>query len=114
MLITKHKSFFILHTLITPFLRPSHRFCFSMHPQPKFQFYDIAANLTDDQFGGQYHGKDNHQDDRPHVIHRAKNVGCTHLLIAAGNIEDAIHSYEMCQTYENCFATIGVHPCRAR
>jgi Tat protein secretion system quality control protein TatD with DNase activity len=36
------------------------------------------------------------------------------LLIAAGNIEDAIHSYEMCQTYENCFATIGVHPCRAR
>lgn len=25
-----------------------------------------------------------------------------------------MHSFQMCQTYENCFATIGVHPCRAK
>lgn len=24
---------------------------------PKYQFFDIAANLTDDQFAGTYHGK---------------------------------------------------------
>jgi Tat protein secretion system quality control protein TatD with DNase activity len=36
------------------------------------------------------------------------------LLIAAGNIEDAIHSFKMCNQYNNCYATIGVHPCRAK
>lgn len=81
---------------------------------PKYRFYDIAANLTDEQFSGIYYGKENHPDDRVEVIQRALDVGCDHLLIAAGCIEDARHSFQMCQTYENCYATIGVHPCRAK
>lgn len=53
-----------------------------------YRFYDIAANLTDGQFTGDY-GKHHHADDRSSVIERAKQVGCHHLLIAAGNLEDA-------------------------
>lgn len=37
-----------------------------------FSFYDIAANLTDSQFSGEYYGKKHHQDDRQEVINRAK------------------------------------------
>lgn len=57
--------------------------------QSTYKFYDIAANLTDDQFSGKYYDKTNHEDDRHEVILRAKQYGCEHLLIAAGNIEDA-------------------------
>ena len=32
--------------------------------QSTYKFYDIAANLTDDQFSGKYNDKTNHQDDR--------------------------------------------------
>lgn len=32
--------------------------------QSTYKFYDIAANLTDDQFSGKYYDKTNHQDDR--------------------------------------------------
>jgi hypothetical protein len=32
------------------------------------KFYDIAANLTDDQFGGKYYDKQAHHDDRKEVI----------------------------------------------
>lgn len=53
-----------------------------------YRFYDIAANLTDHQFGGHHHGKQLH-DDRHEVIERAKQVGCKDLLIAAGSLEDA-------------------------
>lgn len=30
----------------------------------QYKFYDIAANLTDRQFGGHYNGKNHHEDDR--------------------------------------------------
>lgn len=56
---------------------------------PRFKFYDIAANLTDHQFRGDYYGKKHHEDDRQEVIQRARDIGCSHLLIAAGNLEDA-------------------------
>jgi len=61
-----------------------------------YKFYDIAANLTDDQFSGKYYDKQNHHDDRKEVIERAWQYGCDHLLIAAGNLEDAQKSYELC------------------
>lgn len=37
-------------------------------------------------FSGIYHGKQTHSDDRHEVIQRALNIGCDHLLIAAGNL----------------------------
>lgn len=54
----------------------------------QFPLFDIAANLTDEQFGNK-----NHPCDRDSVVKRALEVGCTHLLIAAGCLEDAAHSF---------------------
>lgn len=79
-------------------------FTFSKHmdkpvafPPAKYKFYDIAANLTDDQFGStenkEQHGHKHVEDDRDEAVERARRVGCSHLLIAAGCIQDATHSY---------------------
>lgn len=35
-----------------------------MQQAPLYNFYDIAANLTDDQFNGKYYDKQAHHDDR--------------------------------------------------
>jgi TatD DNase family protein len=72
-------------------------------------FFDIAANLTDDQFGSNKH----HHSDRDEVVQRAIDVGCSHLLIAAGCYKDAEHAFDLCNRYNNAYCTIGVHPCRA-
>lgn len=34
----------------------------------QYKFYDIAANLTDDQFAGKYYDKQSHHDDRKEAI----------------------------------------------
>ena len=81
---------------------------FSKFMKKNLTFFDIAANLTDEQFGSS-----KTPCDRKEVIERARQVGCSHLLIAAGNMQDAKESYELCSQYENSYCTIGVHPCRA-
>ena len=58
----------------------------------KLPFFDIAANLTDTQFGNNKH----HHEDRDTVVKRAQEVGCSHLIIAAGSLEEARHSFELC------------------
>ena len=47
-----------------------HQFNFAsnMFRDYHFNFYDIAANLTDHQFTGDYYGKKHHEDDRHQVI----------------------------------------------
>ena len=45
---------------------------FSIMKAHNFKFYDIAANLTDNQFSGEYYGKKHHPDDRHEVIQRAR------------------------------------------
>lgn len=40
------------------------------------KFYDIAANLTDDQFGTAPDHKHHHACDRKQVIDRAHQHGC--------------------------------------
>ena len=72
-------------------------------------FFDVAANLTDNQFGQTNH----HTCDRDSVVQRAHEMGCSHLLIAAGSLEEAGHSFDLCNKYPRSYCTIGVHPCRA-
>ena len=60
--------------MITIIFKKFHQYA-RMKPN-NFKFYDIAANLTDNQFSGQYHGKKHHPDDRQEVIKRAKDYGC--------------------------------------
>lgn len=77
------------------------------------RYYDIAANLSDDQFKGIYHSKQKHAPDLDRVFKRSDDFGVSHLLIASGNIEDLEESYELCKRSQNYFTTAGVHPCRA-
>ena len=62
--------------------------------KPNLRLFDIAANLTDHSFGG---GKK--PDDRDAVVERARAVGCSHLLIAAGCMEDARDSHQLCHRF---------------
>ncbi|EGR28126.1 hypothetical protein IMG5_183120 [Ichthyophthirius multifiliis] len=81
--------------------------------QKKFQFFDIAANLADESFQGIYYNKKIHESDIESVIQRATSVGCEHLLIVGGNIQDSINSFQIAQKSPNFYCTVGVHPCRA-
>ena len=55
--------------------------------------FDIAANLSDERFRGEYYGKQCHDSDFDKVIERANMFGVKKLLFAAGFIEDAKISY---------------------
>jgi TatD DNase family protein len=62
---------------------------------------------------GVYNGKQVHKSDVDDVIRRSRQIGCDHLLIASGHVEDAIKAFELCQRSPDFYTTIGVHPCRA-
>lgn len=78
----------------------------------KIRFFDIAANLADRQFYGEYYDKKFHECDVDHVIQRAQAVGCDRLLVVGGYLEDSKDSYGICQKSEKFYCTVGVHPCR--
>ena len=78
----------------------------------KFRFFDIAANLADSQFSGEYHGKKVHESDIDDVLQRAKDIGCDKLLIVGGYLEDSKNSFELSKRDNNYYCTVGVHPCR--
>ena len=76
------------------------------------RFFDIAANLTDSQFRGEYYDKRTHAEDVDRVIARAASVGCEHLLIVGGYLAESSHAFEIASRSENFWCTVGVHPCR--
>ena len=75
--------------------------------------FDIAANLSDERFAGEYYGKQQHEADFDLVIKRANAFGVKKFLFAAGYIADAKISYDLAKRSNDFYATIGVHPCRA-
>lgn len=75
--------------------------------------FDIAANLSDERFKGEYYGKQCHKEDFDKVIGRANMFGVKKFLFAAGHIEDAKVSLEQSKRSEHFYATVGIHPCRA-
>ena len=77
------------------------------------RFYDIAANLSDHQFKGVYFNKERHSPDYEKVFSRSEKAGVSHLLIASGNSQDLIDSFELCKKSDTYWTTAGVHPCRA-
>lgn len=78
----------------------------------KLRFFDIAANLCDDQFKGQYYDKKHHDSDVDDVIKRAEEIGCDRFLFVGGYLEDSMHSYELTERVKKSYCTVGVHPCR--
>lgn len=61
------------------------------------RFVDIGANLLDDMFKGIYRDKQLHENDLIHVLHRAYEAGCEHIIITAGTIQASLQAIELCQ-----------------
>jgi len=74
----------------------------------------VASNLSDPTFRGEYRGKQAHEPDFDLIIQRGRQYGVKKYLFAAGYIEDAKISYQLSLKSNDFYATIGVHPCRAK
>ena len=64
---------------------------------------DTHAHLASKQFTG----------DLPEIIARAREAGVSRLICIATTLEDAKRVLEIADTYEEVFATVGIHPCDA-
>lgn len=84
-----------------------------MQKSSKFKFFDIAANLSDDQFYGKYYKKQVHEADHDSVIERAIKHGVDKFLFVGGYYNDTVKSLELCKKYKGGYSTLGIHPCRA-
>lgn len=65
----------------------------------QLKYFDIAANLCDNQFSGKYHSKKHHAPDHKVVIDRANNYGVDYFLFASGCYKDVVKSYDLCQKF---------------
>ncbi|KAG6008239.1 hypothetical protein E4U21_004838 [Claviceps maximensis] len=76
------------------------------------RYVDIGINLSDPIFRGRYHGQQRHPDDLAGVIDRARQVGCTKLIITGSCLESSRAGLQLSQEYPGtCYATAGIHPC---
>ena len=79
----------------------------------RIRFFDIAANLSDKSYQGVYNKKTQHVSDILHVLARARSYGVEKFLLAGGNLKEAEKAFEASKLAEDCFCTVGVHPCLA-
>lgn len=77
-------------------------------------FIDIAANLTDDVYKGEYNGTVRHEADLPIVLSRAREAGCIRMLVTAGSLSQSQEALTLCHDDASLYSTVGVHPTRAR
>ncbi|KAG6049166.1 hypothetical protein E4U39_006502 [Claviceps sp. Clav50 group G5] len=76
------------------------------------RYVDIGINLSDPIFRGCYHGHQKHPDDLAGVVDRARQVGCTKLIITGSDIKSSHDALKLSQEYPmTCYATAGIHPC---
>ncbi|KAG6214957.1 hypothetical protein E4U50_008153 [Claviceps purpurea] len=101
------------------------------------RYVDIGINLSDPIFRGCYHGHQKHPDDLTGVVDRARQVGCTKLIITGSDIKSSLDALKLSQEYRTvlpfqppsrihegigtkilthlaagtCYATAGIHPC---
>lgn len=76
-------------------------------------FIDIAANLTDDRFQGNYNGTHRHAPDLSSVLSRAESAGVVRIMVTAGTLAQSNEALKVCETSPHLFSTVGVHPTRA-
>ena len=75
----------------------------------------MGINLTDPTFGGEYYGKQAHEDDTGHVIQRAIDVGCIKFMVTGSDLGGSKKAIELAEKYPGkCYATVGVHPCSSK
>ncbi|CAN8073594.1 unnamed protein product [Agarophyton chilense] len=75
-------------------------------------FIDIAANLTDTMFAGNYNGSNRHPPDLSSVLSRAASAGVVRTMVTAGTLSQSIEALQMCKRNPYLFSTVGVHPTR--
>ncbi|EON96287.1 putative family hydrolase protein [Phaeoacremonium minimum UCRPA7] len=76
------------------------------------RYIDIGINLADPIFRGRYHGTSRHPDDLTAVIGRAKEVGCTKLIVTGSSFKSSRDALKLAQEYPGTvYATAGIHPC---
>ncbi|KAI0565567.1 TatD related DNase [Gracilaria domingensis] len=75
-------------------------------------FIDIAANLTDGMFAGNYNGSNRHPPDLSKVLTRATSAGVVRTMVTAGTLSQSAEALEICQNNPCLFSTVGVHPTR--
>ncbi|KAK1985188.1 TatD family hydrolase [Colletotrichum cereale] len=83
-------------------------------PQSAYQprYIDIGINLADPIFRGLHHGKQRHPDDLEGVISRAKEVGCSKLIVTGSDFTSSRDALEIAKRYPGVvYTTIGIHPC---
>ncbi|KAJ4315710.1 hypothetical protein N0V84_008247 [Fusarium piperis] len=76
------------------------------------RYIDIGINLTDPIFRGRYHGKERHPDDLTAVIGRARQVGCTKLIVTGSDLGNSRNALKLAEEYPgSVYGTAGIHPC---
>lgn len=72
----------------------------------------IGINLADPIFRGVYHGKQRHDDDLSGLVDRARQVGCTKLIVTGSSFKTSRDALAIAKEYPGTvFTTAGIHPC---
>lgn len=66
---------------------------------------DIAVNLTDPMYRGEYHGKNRHQSDVGQVVERARQAGVERILITGTSLNETKDALEMAKKYSMSCST---------
>ncbi|WFD27300.1 hypothetical protein MNAN1_002296 [Malassezia nana] len=74
------------------------------------RYVEIAVNLGDPMFRGEYHGKKKHEDDLEQVIHRAEQAGVAAQVITAGTLAELPSVLQLTGLRPSFFCTAGCHP----
>jgi TatD DNase family protein len=60
---------------------------------------DIAVNLTDPMYRGEYHGKTRHASDLDQVVERAKKAGVERILITGTSLQETKDALALAKKY---------------
>ncbi|ROT43496.1 TatD family hydrolase [Sodiomyces alkalinus F11] len=78
----------------------------------KPRYIDIGINLADPIFRGFSHGKRRHPDDLDAVIGRAREVGCSKMIVTGSDFQSSRDALKIAKDYPGIvYSTIGIHPC---
>ncbi|KAJ6781535.1 hypothetical protein PWT90_05022 [Aphanocladium album] len=76
------------------------------------RYVDIGINLADRVYRGKYRGHQKHPDDLEAVMDRAKQVGCTKLLVTGSDWHSIKGAADLAKEYPGAvYYTAGIHPC---
>ncbi|KAI3552705.1 TatD family hydrolase [Colletotrichum filicis] len=103
-----HRSFLSSSSPILTMATPTE----ACKPAYQPRYIDIGINLADPIFRGLHHGKQRHPNDLAGVISRAKEVGCTKLIVTGSDFTSSRDALDIAKDYPGVvYTTIGIHPC---